>query len=43
VEEFAPLEGPISIRIGEQVHALGRRIADQIIVERQPVPLEAGA
>lgn len=43
VEEFAPLEGPISIRIGEQVHVLGRRIAEHVIVERLPVPEEAGA
>lgn len=43
IEEIAPLEGPLSIRIGQQVHALGRRMAQQVIVERQTLPGGNGA
>ncbi|NIS81773.1 MAG: metal-dependent transcriptional regulator [Anaerolineales bacterium] len=35
VEEIAPFEGPISVRLGEEIHALGRRIAAHVVVEKR--------
>ncbi|NJP05712.1 MAG: metal-dependent transcriptional regulator [Chloroflexaceae bacterium] len=37
VEETAPFEGPVSIRVGHKVHALDRRLARTIQVECEPV------
>lgn len=34
VEEIAPFDGPISVRLGEETHALGRRIARHVVVEK---------
>jgi DtxR family Mn-dependent transcriptional regulator len=36
VEEIAPLDGPISIRVGDASHVLGRRMASQIMIEVEP-------
>jgi DtxR family Mn-dependent transcriptional regulator len=33
IEEIAPFNGPQSVRVGENVHVLGREIADHIMVE----------
>ncbi len=43
IEEIAPFDGPISIRLGENVHALGRKIAQQIVVQREKEFAEAAA
>ena len=43
VEEIAPFDGPISVRLGEQVHALGRNIARQIVVRPEKKRVEAVA
>jgi len=36
VVESAPFDGPISLRVGPTVHALDRRLARAIVVERTP-------
>lgn len=36
VTESAPFDGPVSLRVGENVHALDRRMARSIVVERVP-------
>jgi DtxR family Mn-dependent transcriptional regulator len=36
VEEIAPLDGPISVHVGEESHVLGRRMAAQIMVGVEP-------
>lgn len=43
VKEIAPFDGPFSVRVGRSVHALGRKIAQQIIVKREDVSAEAAA
>jgi len=43
IEEIAPFEGPISVRLGAQVHALGRNIAQQIVVRPEKEYVEAAA
>lgn len=43
VEEIAPFEGPISVRLGEKVHALGRNIAQQIVLNPEKKFVEAAA
>ena len=43
VEEIAPFDGPISVRLSEQVHALGRNIARQIVVRPEKKRVEAVA
>jgi DtxR family Mn-dependent transcriptional regulator len=34
VEAVAPFEGPLTVRVGETLHALGRDLASQILVQR---------
>jgi DtxR family Mn-dependent transcriptional regulator len=36
VTESAPFDGPITVRVGEVVHALDRRLARAIVVEHSP-------
>jgi DtxR family Mn-dependent transcriptional regulator len=43
VIEIAPFDGPISIRLDEQVHALGRNIAQQVVVSREKTHVEVAA
>jgi DtxR family Mn-dependent transcriptional regulator len=43
VVEIAPFDGPISVRLGSQVHALGRNIAQQIVLKREKKMVEAAA
>ncbi len=43
VEEIAPFDGPISIRLGGNVHALGRKMAQQIVMKREKNFVEAAA
>ena len=43
VEEIAPFDGPISIRLAGNVHALGRKMAQQIVMKREKNFVEAAA
>ncbi len=43
VKEIAPFDGPISVRLGENVHALGRKIAQQIVMRREKDFVEVAA
>lgn len=33
VEDIAPLDGPLTVRIGETLHVLGRKVSDLVLVE----------
>lgn len=36
VLEQAPLDGPVVVRVGEEIHSLGRELAGRIRIERRP-------
>lgn len=36
VVDQAPLDGPVVVRVGEEIHSLGRELAGRIRIERRP-------